>query len=348
MEQTFSQNPLLELLNRPAFCVRDGMITQINEAARQRSIAAGEPIGKYLSQDQDAYGQFTGGCLFLTLQIMELPCGAAVTRLEEGDLFLLENTADPTRQLLALAAQQLRQPLNTVYSVTEELANRKQAGQINQGLNQLHRIVCNMSDLVRYESRTALRPEPTDLGSVFAETVEKAQVLLEQAGYSLDYTALPQTVIGMADREMLERAVNNLISNAVKYSPKGGRLDARLTSRGNQLLFTLQDQGDGIPADIRRHIFFRYLREPSIEDSRHGLGLGLALVCSIAACHGGTVLIDQPESGGTRVTMTLTVTPCRENMLHCPVQMLFGDYAGGHDRSLLELSEVLSADAYEK
>ena len=67
-----------------------------------------------------------------------------------------------------------------------------------------------------------------------------------------------------------------------------------------------------------------------------------------AACHGGTVLIDQPECGGTRVTMTMTVTPCREDRLRSPVRMLFGDYAGGHDHSLLELSEILPSSAYQE
>lgn len=348
MEQVFSNNPLLELLARPAFCVQDGVITQTNEAAKQRSISVGDPITKYLSQDLEAYSQFSSGCLFLSLHIMDLPCSAAVTKTDGYDLFLLENLTDNVRQALALAAQQLRQPLNTVYSVTDELANRKQAGQINQGLNQIHRIICNMSDLARYDSRAALQLDATNLSSVFAETMEKAQALLAQAGYQLHYTALPETVIGMADGEMLERAVNNLISNAVKYSPKGSVLEAKLVSRGNMLFFTLQDKGDGIHADILKQIFFRYLREPSIEDSRHGLGLGLALVCSVAACHGGTVLIDQPEDGGTRVTMTLTVTPCDDTKLRSPVRMLLGDYAGGHDHGLLELSEILPASAYQE
>lgn len=347
MEQVFSNNPLLELLTRPAFCVHEDIVTQVNEAARQRFISVGDPITKYLTQDLEAYRQFAGGCLFLCVNIMDIPCGAAVTKMDGYDLFLMENIADSARQALALAAQQLREPLNAVYSVTDEIKNRKQAGQLNQGLNQLHRIICNMSDLARYDSRAALQLETTDLSSVFAETLEKAQSLLTQAGYHLHYTALPETIIGVADREMLERAVNNLISNAVKYSPKGSILEAKLVSHGNMLSFTIQDQGDGIPLDILKHIFFRYLREPSIEDSRNGLGLGLALVASIAACHGGTVLIDQPENGGTRVTMTLTVTPNGSNILRSPIRILFGDYAGGHDHGLLELSEILPVNAYQ-
>lgn len=348
MERVFTDNPLLELLVRPAFIVRDDVIVQVNEAAIQRAVSVGEPISKYVAQDLDAYHQFTDGCLFLTVSFFDLPCAAAVTKLDGCDLFLMESVADGARQALALAAQQLRQPLNSVYSVVDDMKDRKQSAQLNQGLNQMHRIICNMSDLVRYDNRSALRIEPTDLCGVFAETMEKAQVLLKKAGYRLNYTALPQTVIGMADREMLERAVNNLISNAVKYSPEGSTLEAKLVSSGNTLRFTLRDPGDGISQDIQKNLFFRYLREPAIEDSRHGLGLGLALVCSIAACHGGTVLVDQPEGGGTRVAMTITVTPCDDTKLRSPMQMLISDYTGGHDHTLVELSEILPLKVYQK
>lgn len=348
MEQVFTDNPLLELLVRPAFIVKNDTIIQVNEAASQRAVTVGEPISKYVIQDLEAYHQFTEGCLFLTVTFFDLPCAAAVTKLDGCDLFLMDSVADGVRQSLALAAQQLRQPLNSVYSVVDDMKDRKQSAQLNQGLNQMHRIICNMSDLVRYDNRSALRMEPTDLCRVFDEVMEKAQTLLKKANYHLNYTALPQTVIGMADREMLERSVNNLISNAVKYSPKGSTLEAKLVSCGNSLRFTLQDPGEGIDRDIQKNLFFRYLREPAIEDSRHGLGLGLALVCSVAACHGGTVLVDRPENGGTRVTMTITVTPCDSTKLRSPVQMLIGDYAGGHDHTLVELSEVLPLKVYQK
>lgn len=347
MEQVYSNNPLLELLARPALFVKDRRIIQANEAARQRSITVGEPLDKYLIENPEAYDQFTDGCLFLTLHILDLPYGTVVTRMDGYDLFVMENIADSAQQALALAAQQLRQPLNTVFCIADDMANRKQAGQLTQGLNQIHRIICNMSDLVRYTNRSALQIEATDISSVFDETMEKAQTLLSKAGFKLHYTALPEVVIGMADREMLGRAINNLLSNAVKFSTKGSILDVQLVRTGNRLRFTVRDHGEGFSPEILKQAFFRFLREPAIEDSRHGLGLGLALVASTAACHGGTVLIDQPQDGGTRVTMTLTITPCSDTTLRSPIRTPFSDYTGGHDHALMEFSEILPVNFYK-
>lgn len=346
MEHTNTTKALLELLNRPAFCVKDGVIVQANEFALQRFIEIGDPIEKFLPQGMEAYKTFTDGCLFVTVSILDLPYGATVTKLEDYDLFLLEKLADNSRQALALAAQQLRQPLNTVFTISEELKAKTQA-EIKHSLNQMHRIICNMADLTRYDTRAALFLQPTELCSVFAETMEKAATLVRAANVKLHYTALPETIVGMADRDMLERAVLNLISNAIKFSNHGETLEAKLTRTGNLLQFTIQDNGEGFSPEVLQTAFFRYLREPCIEDGRHGLGLGLALVSAVASCHGGTVLINQPEKGGTRVTMTLTITPCDDTTLHTPVKMPFNDYAGGHDRALLELSDILPIQSYK-
>ena len=250
MEQTFPVNPLLDLLTCPAFCVKDGHVVQINRAAESRCIALGTSIDEYLDRDREAYRNFSGGCLFLTVTILQIPCGAAVTRMENFHLFMLENMVDSARQALALAAQQLRQPLNTVYTIADLLPNSKHSDQINQGLNQMHRIICNMSDLARYENRNYLQTEATNLTALFSEVVEKAQTLLDKAGLHLQYAALPQVVTGMADREMLERAIHNLISNAAKFSPPDGVIQAKLVLRGDLLQFTVTDQGEGIPQDI--------------------------------------------------------------------------------------------------
>ena len=109
----------------------------------------------------------------------------------------------------------------------------------------------------------------------------------------------------------------------------------------------MQDTGDGIKPEILQQIYKRYLREPSFEDSRHGMGLGLAIVSAVAGLHGGTVLIDQPEGIGTRVTLTITVNPCSDHVLRSPTNFILGDYCGGYDHGILELSDILPAKMYE-
>ena len=347
MAQDISNQAVLELINKPAFCVKDGIVFQANEQARQRSIHPGDSVSQWITQDPAAYENFTEGCLFLPLQIHSLPYYASVTSLNGLHLFLLERENAKSLQTLALTAQQLRQSLSDLYALADSLKDQNEAAHMRQNLAQMHRNLCNMADVARLDNPSPLQAEPTNLTAFFAEVVEKNQVLLSKAGYTLEYTALPEIVIGMADRELLERSIFNLVSNAAKFSPKNSTLKATLVHSGKNLRFTIQDPGDGIRPEILQQVFCRYLREPAIEDGRHGIGLGLSLVCMAAAKHEGTVLIDQPKSGGTRVTMTLKVLPCPDQILRGPLQVFRYDYAGGHDHGLLELSNILPAELYK-
>lgn len=348
MENKHPHDPLLELLDRPAFYVDSGIIQQANQAAQQKMITVGDPIVKYLCQDLPAYEAFVSGCLYLTLDIEGIPCSANILDIDGRHLFVLDALAEPQLQALSLAAQSLRLPMSNAFLAAELMKDRNHAEQINRSLTQMHRIVCNMADAYRYYERQGINPEATELGSFFAEIMEKADALVKESGIRLNYTALPQTVIGMADRQLLERAVLNLISNAVKFSDQGRSVEAKLTQKGHMLYFTVQDSGEGIPAQIQKTIFARYLRGPSVEDSRHGIGLGLSLVRSAAINHGGTVLIDHPENGGARVTMTLDLQPKQNDLLRAPVSIPTVDYAGGYDHGLLELSDILPPSAYRK
>ena len=107
MEQDM-QN-LLEMIDRPAFIVRDRVITDCNQMAKHRQIPVGKPISELLPENGSAYQAYQGGILYLTLQIGWIQCGATVTRHKDGDIFLLDRDTDQAQlQALALAAQQLR------------------------------------------------------------------------------------------------------------------------------------------------------------------------------------------------------------------------------------------------
>ena len=345
MDPFNSIKALLELVSRPAFYVREDRIICTNDAARNRLIHEGDMLSEYLPQFPPAYREFQNGCLFLTLTVQSQSCPACVTKQADGDLFVLDTHTDSASRSLALAAMQLRQSLNTVYAALEDIPAQAQSDHMNQALMQMHRLLCNMSDLARYRTPHSARMAATNLTSVFTETMEKGQTLLEKAGITLHYE-VHETIFAMADREMLERALWNLISNAAKFTGKQRKLEAAMHRSGNQLRITIRDNGDGIQPEVLPEIFNRYLREPGFEDSRHGVGLGLAIVSSVAALHGGTVLIDQSACGGTRVTMTMTITPCPDQALRSPVLSILGDYCGGFDHGLLELSDVLPADMY--
>ena len=126
--------------------------------------------------------------------------------------------------------------------------------------------------------------------------------------------------------------------------PEGGTIYASLTLKNSMLHLSIRDTGSGIAENVLGNVFNRYQRQPGIEDSRYGIGLGMVLIRSAAADHGGTVLIDRPEGAGTRVTMTMAVrqdAPVLKTPVIPPV-------IDSSRQTLTELSDVLPWEFYKK
>ena len=338
---------LLELLSCPGFCVRDGRIVQANRAASQMLLGCGSELAPLLLTGGEEYAAFSGGCLYLTLQLGAAAHSASVTRQGIYDLFLLEPQQEaPELQAYALAAQALRQPLTALMTLpgsellhTEDPRLQKQAALITRSLYQLMRLVGNMSDAYRYHNEPDGSPEMRDVTAVVDEIFQKLTLLCRKTGISIRFSNLPQPVYCLIDSEKLERGIYNILSNAIKAMPDGGSVRAALTRRRSQLYLTVQDSGSGIPAEQRSGVYRRYLRQPGLDQALNGIGLGMPLICAAAAAHGGTVLLESPEEGGTRITLTLSIRQAGSNTLRSP--RLRVDYAGEWDHGLMELSDVL-------
>lgn len=356
MEELKDALGLLDMNPRPAFCVRDGIIVKTNPAAAGHMIETGTDIQALLHTGAEEYAAFEGGCLYLTLSVAGQELGASVAKLQEYDIFCIEQDADNGElQAMALAARELREPLASVMITADRLfpvaglnddpTTREQVARINRGLFQMLRIIGNMSDAGRYASDPGTRQEIRDICGIFDEIFSRAAALVEHTGLTLEYTGFPEAVHTLVDAEKLERAVFNILSNAIKFTPRGGSIQAKLTRRGNRLYLTVQDRGSGIPENLRSTVYSRYSREPGVEDGRFGIGLGMVLIRSTAAIHGGTVLVDHPEGAGTRITMSLAIRPGSGTQLRSP--LLRVDYAGERDHGLIELSDTLPAQLYD-
>ena len=340
---------MLDLMVRPAFCVINQSIAKVNPAAEKLFLTPGTDVRELLLTGTEEYTAFSGGCLYLTLNIGGHDIGAAVTRMENMDVFLLEQDTDHGElRSLALAARELREPLSSIIISVERLMAHTtpeaadQAARLNRGIYQMLRIIGNMSDAGRISSQQETR----NICSVVAEIFEKAQSLVSHTGLTLTYEGPSESVYCLTDTDQLERAVLNLLSNAIKFTPKGGTIHGRLVRQGRMLHLSIQDSGSGIADDILGNVFTRYLRQPAIEDSRFGLGLGMVLIRNAASAHGGTVLIDKPDGTGTRVTMTLAIRQSEGTLLRS--NTLRVDYTGERDHVLVELSETLPSTLYGK
>lgn len=352
MEQSHDLSGILDLIIRPAFAVIDGTITYSNKAAQSCMITAGTPVAALLETGSDEYSALSSGCLYLSLQIEGHSFGASVSRMNGFDVFVLDEEDSPSHlQTLALAARELRQPLSNMVIAADRLTPAEGAGSkdmqlLNQSLYHMLRLIGNMSDAARYTLNTPPRQALRDVTAVVGEVFEKAAALTEQTGITLRFSNYPESVISLTDTEKLERAIYNMLSNAIKFSDRGSLIDAKLTRHGDKLYLTVCDSGSGIADDVMGSVFSRHLRQPGIEDGRYGLGLGMVMIRSAASAHGGTVLIEKRANGGTKLTMTLAIRKDLRGNLSSPIMSF--DYAGEFDHGLIELADVLPIEAFPK
>lgn len=355
MSKTENPIDILNLLAQPAFSVKNGIIQSVNPEAAKCGIEANTAVESLLLTGREEYADYNGGSLYLQLNICGISRGVCINRMQEQDIFILEDEAkDPSLQALALAAKELRTPLSGVLTTVDRLFPKltsdadpdliKQMAMINQGLFQILRMVGNMSDAASYSADTQASKEILDICSVIQEVCEQACALGEEAGVQILLKNLSEVVYCPVDREMLERAIYNLLSNAIRFSTEGSCIQISVSKHENRLYLSVQDAGSGIPADLLGTVYTRFLRTPGIEDNRYGIGLGMHLIRSTAAAHGGTVLIQQSREQGVRVTMSFSLHSDPGTALRSPVVKI--DYAGERHHGLIELSDVLPLTSF--
>lgn len=345
-------NPkILQFIPQPAFLVKGGKITAINEAADELQIKVDTDVEELITTGIDEYRTFTSGKLYLELK----PGRAWVSLCKDYHLFTLDTQySSPELRAFALASQHLRGPLSGAVSGTESLIQdedikdenlKKRLGQINRNLYQLMRALCNMSDISQLGTTDCMNLEKQNAASVFQEIFEKAGNLAKSADRSIRFRCKEQAIVCIMDKDLLERAVLNLISNAIKFSPEGSTIQAVLNQNGNRLTFTIENEiKDGIRG-IYGNAFHRFLREPGIESGEMGLGIGMSIVSRAVMAHNGTVLLNTTRNNRVKVIVSIPLSISRE-VVKSPLEML-GGYTGGFDKYLIELSDVLPGGFYK-
>lgn len=345
---------VLELLDRPAFAVENGKISWANQGALASLM--GQDIHPMLATGRTEYQHLGAESLCLTLQLADTQCGAAVRRLsQDAILFLLDEDADTEAlRALSLAAQKLRTPLSSILNAAEQLFPqlnldeslflRRQVANIHQGAYQILRIVGNMADASEYLGGVAAHRERTSCCSFFQEFFEKAAVYGASLDIAVKFTPLKSEILLDIDRPRMERAIYNLLSNTLRFTPQGGTVRAWLTQGPGQVVLHLLDDGEGLHQQVHSTLFSRYRRAPDLEDNRFGLGLGLLLARQVAAMHGGALLIGPGREGGTEIALSMDRTLAPLEALHSPVMVV--DYAGGRSTGLVELSGELPKEFF--
>lgn len=232
---------------------------------------------------------------------------ADVTRSFNTMLLSLESSRERQKRLIADAGHELRTPLTSMRTNIELLMADDRSGMLPPGARseiltdvaaQLGEFTTLVGDLVQLsrEDRVEAPPEPIDLRDVVSRAIERAQRRGPTLTFDVDLDSL--YLVGEADS--LERAVTNLLDNAVKFSPEGGTVQVSL-HHGE---LRIADQGPGIAEADLPHVFDRFYRSDKARTTP-GTGLGLSIVDHTVKAHGGSVSAGRAPSGGALFTVKL-------------------------------------------
>jgi signal transduction histidine kinase len=218
-----------------------------------------------------------------------------------------EAMLDRQREFIADASHELRTPLTSVLANLELLSEElegEQADTAQAALRSTRRMRRLVGDLLLLARADAGRPAPRRAIIGLHEVLVEAAGELEPVadGHELTIDADPALVAGT--RDDLHRLALNLLENAIRHTPPGTHVRAATTTSGGEVLLTVADDGPGIPPELERRVFERFVR--GVRDGARGSGLGLAIVRAVVESHGGNVVLDRPLEGrGTRFVIRI-------------------------------------------
>jgi two-component system OmpR family sensor kinase len=224
-----------------------------------------------------------------------------------NDLLTRLHTALKTqRDFIADAAHELRTPLTALQLQAQLIeraadADSRQAaiGDLRAGLERATHLVAQLLTLARAEPGAAVpTPDAVDLALLCRQSVVDHAALADTRRIDLGLADCPANLAITGHADALRTLLDNLVANAVRYTPSGGRVDVRCGSDGTNAWLEVTDNGPGIPQAERERVFDRFYRRAG--QSASGSGLGLGIVQAIARQHDAQVTLDDAPDGGLR------------------------------------------------
>jgi signal transduction histidine kinase len=222
------------------------------------------------------------------------------------------------RQFMADASHELRTPVSVIQTATsvaldiehrDESEYRSVISTIDRQVRRLGRIVEDLFRMARADSgRYVLQPRDFYLDELLIETAQAAAVLASPKGISIetpDLSELPYR----GDEDLLRQMISNLLDNAIKYTPPGGRIQLGLEARDQDYAISISDSGPGIPAEAQPHIFERFFRVDNAHgadsNGSGGTGLGLSIARWVAEAHRGRLSLKHSDERGSTFVAVL-------------------------------------------
>jgi PAS domain S-box-containing protein len=221
-------------------------------------------------------------------------------------------------ELISIVSHDLRTPLTSIMGYLELALEESDDGTADdrrdfllvaqRNSERLHRLVEDLLFVSRVKSgRAGLDLEQADVGRIARDAVENALPTASTAGIVLA-SECERDVVASVDPHRVSEAIENLLSNALKFTPPGGRVDVRVTGDAETVTIRVSDTGVGVAEDDLDHLFDRFFRTASAEGVP-GAGLGLSIVKAIVEAHGGEIAVDTAEGEGTTFRVYLPLAP---------------------------------------
>lgn len=261
---------------------------------------------------------------FVTLRVVFTPIhrrgeGISGTIAMLHDITEQEQLEDARREFVANVSHELRTPLTTMKSYLEALDDgavedpslaHRFVGVMRNETERMIRLVNDLLHLSRLDSRKALISRvPTHVPDMLEEVADRFSFQLDQKEISIEIEVASGIQEVMLDRDQIDQVLDNLVSNAIKYTPEEGSIAIRARKTEKEWLeIVVQDNGIGIPRKDLARIFDRFYRvDKARSRNMGGTGLGLSIAREIVKAHGGTISLDSELNQGTRVTFALPV-----------------------------------------
>ncbi len=226
------------------------------------------------------------------------------------------------REFMAMVTHDLRSPLTSMIGFAQLMRRRGSYSEraieaILAQATRLNRLVGDLLDAARLDGgQLTLVRSRVDLVDLARKTAEGMQATTQ--AHEIIAIGPDRPVIGWWDRDRIAQILQNLLANAIKYSPDGGKIVIHVTQHGDTAEVAVIDQGVGIHADALPHLFDRFYRVDELRRHAEGLGLGLYITRSLAEAHGGGVRIASEPGRGSTFTVTLPLRQSASSLSESP------------------------------
>jgi signal transduction histidine kinase len=226
-----------------------------------------------------------------------------------------EVVAEARAEVLGVVAHDLRNPLSLIVTTTELLEEedldpvrrRQVLGIAKRAGKQMNRLIGDLLDTVQLESgRLTLDLEDVDVAGLFRQIDETFQPLAARRRISLTPMAPEDGVRVRADSFRVSQVLGNLLGNAIKFTPEGGEVSVAATPIGGEIVFSVRDNGPGIPAEQMEHLFEQFWQ--ARKNDKRGVGLGLTIAKGIIEAHGGRIWCEPAPGAGSTFSFALPMS----------------------------------------